>query len=458
MASRSAHVSVRARVTAGATLVLAAALVAGAFLASSLLRRSLTDDVDASLENRLDQVYGLTVAGELTAVLVPRNTDLAQLQVIDEGGDVIAATPGLAPGTRLDIVGRPAPGDEVRRTVDGSRFGSKAGEDYRLIAQTFAGTRPVTVYAITSFASAARALANLRVGMAIGLLLIVALAAAVIWWVTGRALRPVDAMRAEVDRIQATDLSRRVTPAGTGSEVDRLGATLNHMLDRVEDAADRQRLFAASASHELRSPLSAIRTELEVGLAYPDRADWPHIAADALVEVDRLETLARDLRDLTGARAGAADGEPVDLGSVVAEEVGRRQPERDVRYVTTVASVLVAVDRPRLSGVVRNLFDNAERHAATTIEVTLDVGGATAELTVANDGRPVPAEMRERIFEPFTRLDEARSLDEGGSGLGLAIARSVALAAGGTLVALDDDRGATFRLRLPTVAEAPPGG
>ena len=213
--------------------------------------------------------------------------------------------------------------------------------------------------------------------MAIGLPLIVALAGFLIWWVTGRALRPVEAMRAEVDRIQATDLSRRVARPATGSEVDRLGATLNRMLDRLEDAADRQQLFAASASHELRSPLSAIRTELEVGLAYPDRADWPHIADDALVEVDRLEALARDLRALTGARSAAVGGGPTDLGDVVREEVARRQPDRGVRYVTTVSSATVAVDRTSLSGVVRNLFDNAERHAATTIAVGLEVAGAT---------------------------------------------------------------------------------
>ncbi len=106
---------------------------------------------------------------------------------------------------------------------------------------------------------------------------------------------------------------------------------------------------------------------------------------------------------------------------------------------------------------VRNLFDNAERHAATTIAVGLEAIGTNAELTVANDGQPIPAEMGERIFEPFTRLDEARSLDDGGRGLGLAIARSVALAAGGTLVALDDDHGARFRLTVPTVPNVPAG-
>jgi signal transduction histidine kinase len=129
--------------------------------------------------------------------------------------------------------------------------------------------------------------------------------------------------------------------------------------------------------------------------------------------------------------------------------VARRQPRPDVRYVTTGATAAAAIDPTRAAQVVRNLFDNAERHAASRIAVDVTADGDTVTLTVANDGPPIPAEMRERIFEPFTRLDEARSLDAGGSGLGLAIARTVVVAAGGTLVAVDDDRGATFRTTLP---------
>jgi signal transduction histidine kinase len=451
VSGRSSLFSVRARVTAGATIVLAVALIVAAVIANGLLRRALTDDVDASLENRLDQVVALTVEGRLTAVLVPTGQDLSQLQVIDNSDRVIAATPGLAPGTRLDVIERPDDGKETRATVDGSRIGGKAGDDYRLIARTIAGgSQSVTVYAITSLATAQRAEAHLRLGILIGLPLVVVLAAWLIWFVTGRALAPVDKMRKEVDQIQATDLTRRVSPAGGDSEIDRLGATLNHMLERLQDASARQQVFAASASHELRSPLSAIRTELEVGLAYPDRADWPKIAGDSLVEVDRLETLARDLRLLTAARSPAgAPTEPCDVWAVVTDEIARRQPERGVRYATTGAGTRVAIDRTRTAQVVRNLFDNAERHAASTIAVDVAANGDTVTLTVANDGAPIPAELRERIFEPFTRLDEARSLDAGGSGLGLAIARTVVVAAGGTLVALDDERGATFRATLP---------
>src|SRR5262245_50271829 len=257
VAARSSRFSVRARVTAFATLILAVALAVGAVVANRLLVRALIDDVDASLENRLDQVIALTIEGRLTAVLVPNGQDLAQLQVIDPDGRVIAATPGLAPGARLDVIDRPQAGREERATVDGSRIGGKAGDDYRLIARTISGgEQSVTIYAVTSLATATRAESHLRLGMALGLPLVIALAAWLIWFVTGRALAPVDQMRAEVDQIQATDLTRRVSPAGGDSEIDRLGATLNHMLERLEDAADRQKLFAASASHELRSPLS----------------------------------------------------------------------------------------------------------------------------------------------------------------------------------------------------------
>jgi signal transduction histidine kinase len=452
----SSRLSVRARVTIGATLVLGIALVVAALAASGLLRRSLTDDVDASLENRLDQVIALTVEGRLSAVLVPTGQDLAQLQVIRPDGHVIAATPGLAPGSRLDVVARPTADRETRATVDGSRFGGKAGDAYRLVARTITGGgQSVTIYAVTSFATATRALDHLRLGLVIGVPLVVALAAWLIWRVTGRALAPVEAMRAEVDQIQATDLTRRIGAAGGGSEIDRLATTLDHLLDRLQDAAARQQVFAASASHELRSPLSAIRTELEVGLAYPDRADWPSIATDSLVEVERLEALARDLRLLTAVPAAVRPtAARCDVWAVITDEIGRRQPDRDVRYVTSGGPATIPADRTDIAKVVRNLFDNAERHAATTITVGVATGADGVVLTVANDGTPIPPTMRERIFEPFTRLDEARSLDEGGSGLGLAIARAVVNGAGGHLVALDDDRGATFRATFPRPPDA----
>ena len=214
--------------------------------------------------------------------------------------------------------------------------------------------------------------------------------------------------------------------------------TLNRMLDRLEEAASRQELFAASASHELRSPLSAIRTEVEVALAYPDRAEWQAIGQDLLVEVTRLEELSRDLRTLTRSRSAVSTvARPFDLAELVASEVVRRRPVRPIHLGAERVVSMVVADRDGVVRVVRNLLDNAERHAASEIrvEVTAEAGGVT--LVVANDGEPIPVGMHERIFDAFTRLDEARTLDAGGSGLGLAIARLVMQSNGGTLVAAE---------------------
>jgi signal transduction histidine kinase len=285
----------------------------------------------------------------------------------------------------------------------------------------------------------------------IGLPLPVVLAAWLIWRVVARALAPVDAMRAEVDRIEATDLSGRVRAGSSDDEIAKLGLTLNRMLDRLEDAASRQALFAAAASHELRSPLSAIRTELEVGLAYPDRTEWPRVAADSLIEVARLEELTRDLRTLTRSRSMEASvARPIDLGAVVAEQVAIRRSAGGVHYRTELTTGEIAADADAVVRVIRNLFDNAERHAASEILVTVSSDPTGVTLVVANDGPAIAADERERIFEPFMRLDEARSLDVGGSGLGLAIARSIMTAIGGSITAVEIAHGAQFKVSFPS--------
>ena len=257
-------------------------------------------------------------------------------------------------------------------------------------------------------------------------------------------------MRAEVDRIEAADLSGRVQAGSSDDEIAKLGLTLNRMLDRLEEASRRQQLFAAAASHELRSPLSTIRTELEVGLAYPDRAEWPKVAEDSLIEVARLEELTRDLRILTRSRSmQVAAALPIELADVVRAEVALRRPEREIRYLTDLATAHVSADPDAVVRVLRNLFDNAERHAVGQIRVVVAEDRDDVTLSVMNDGPVIPTEDLERIFEPFMRLDEARSLDAGGTGLGLAIARSIMTALGGSIVAVDNAHGAEFRATFP---------
>jgi signal transduction histidine kinase len=430
------------------------ALVVGALAAAGLLQRALSSDAESLLIDRVDEVETLTSEGLLPPVLEATGREVGQVQVVDASGVVVAVTPGLAVTTRLDVIAAPPVGKQTMATVDGEAIAGLPGRQYRVVARTVQSVAgPLTIYAVTSLDSAHRAERYLRNALLIGLPLQVALAAWLISRVVARALAPVDSMRAEVDRIEAADLSGRVRASSSDDEIAKLGLTLNRMLDRLEEASTQQQLFAAAASHELRSPLSTIRTELEVGLAYPDRTEWPKVAEDSLIEVARLEELTRDLRLLTRSRSMQGSvSRPIELSDLVAAEVALRRPERGIGYRTDFTTAEIDADPDAVVRVVRNLFDNAERHAAGEIRVVVAGDPNTVTLSVANDGPPIPVDDHERIFEPFMRLDEARSLDIGGSGLGLAIARSIMTALGGSIVAVAVDQGAEFRATFPSPA------
>jgi signal transduction histidine kinase len=243
--------------------------------------------------------------------------------------------------------------------------------------------------------------------------------------------------------------------------LDRLAATLNGMLDRISASDAIRRQFLADASHELRSPLASARTMLEVGLTYPELTDWPETASDVMVEVQRLQGLAGELLALARAEGGerALQREVVELGALVREEVQRTGDARVTLSIATSAAV--SIDKALVVRLLRNLLDNARRHAQSRITVNVagripgsDLHQATVQ--VHNDGDEIPADQREKIFEPFTRLDNARARDEGGAGLGLSIARRIAEVHGGTLMVVDTTRGAAFLLTLPLASEPAP--
>ena len=233
---------------------------------------------------------------------------------------------------------------------------------------------------------------------------------------------------------------------------------MNDMLERVDDAAQRQRRFVADASHELRSPLTRIRTELEVDLAHPDQADLLATHASVLDETIGLQRLADDL--LLVARADEGDvgeprREPVDLDDIVLRVARRLRADDRVRVdLTGVGAGRVVGDPDLLARLVGNLADNAVRHAPSAVD--LRSGRATTARSCSpshDDGPGVPAAERERIFERFARVDGARSPSTGGTGLGLAIARDIAEQHGGTLVLDPTATGARFVLTLPAAAQ-----
>ena len=260
---------------------------------------------------------------------------------------------------------------------------------------------------------------------------LVALVALVAWWLVGHALRPVEAIRAQVDEISGTTIHRRVPEPASGDEIGRLARTMNAMLGRLEAAATRQRQFVSDASHELRSPVTAIRADLEVALAEGDGADWPGVATAVLSEESRLEALLADLLILAAGDEApppppVGTGPAVDLADLARAEARRPHAVPVTAGVTGLHPTTVTGSGEQLARVVTNLVDNAARHAQGRVAVGVTGDGRRVRLTVDDDGPGVPEADRERVFERFTRLDDARARDAGGTGLGLAVVRSIA--------------------------------
>lgn len=271
-----------------------------------------------------------------------------------------------------------------------------------------------------------------------------------------RALATVDAITGELSSITATDLSRRVTVPRFRDEIRRLAEAANQTLDRAETAVEQQRRFASDVSHDLRTPLTAMRTEVEAALLHPEEADWAATGEAVLDSVDRLQALVADLLQVARLDAGVAQPklERTDLAALVARELDSRQRKVDVRRALS-PGVIVVCDRLDLSRLLNNLLDNCERHAVSAIRVTVYRERGNAVLEVLDDGPGIPPELREVVFQRFARLDAARSKDEGGTGLGLSIARQIAQTHDGTLTIEDSPIGARFVLRLPLAAPGP---
>jgi signal transduction histidine kinase len=291
----------------------------------------------------------------------------------------------------------------------------------------------------------------LRITLLIAFPLLVALLAAVTWRVLGAALRPVEALRSGAEEITGGARPGRLPVPDSGDEIHRLAVTLNDMLHRLDAARARQRAFVADAAHELRSPLTNMRTELEVAQRLPDTTDWPALSADLLTDVERLGRLVDDLlllarADDAATRPARAPAERVELGGLLSE-VAARYP--GVRYDRPDQPVETVGDRDALGRIVANLLDNAVRHAGQVVELGVAADGAYQMITVSDDGPGIAAADRERVFQRFTRLDDGRARDAGGSGLGLAIVRELVRRHDGTVTLGDAEPGLRVEVRLP---------
>jgi signal transduction histidine kinase len=286
----------------------------------------------------------------------------------------------------------------------------------------------------------------------VGLPLVLLLVGGTTWLVATRALAPVDRIRREVDQITSERLDRRVPEPRSRDEVHRLATTMNRMLGRLEDSRERQHRFLADASHELRSPLASIRQAAEVARAHPAALPEGELADVVLEESDRMQKLVEQLLLLTRSNESAPTRghHDVDLDDLALAEATRVRRTGLAVETSGVGPGRVRGDRAALAGVVRNLVDNATRHADRSVAVAVRELGNAVELVVEDDGAGIPEPHRQRVFERFVRLDEARARDAGGSGLGLAIVKEITAAHGGTVTATSSALGgARFVVRLP---------
>ncbi|MFG6191329.1 sensor histidine kinase [Nonomuraea sp. JJY05] len=373
------------------------------------------------------------------------NFDLRGIQVVDSTGRVVASTPNLDGKPRLTTV-VPDPNSPSRTDVlcrlpqlDGDCHITAAVRVYYEAGDWFVYAYDSTVpwYIHPSV---------------IAVLIVVSVALVAITWfgvskVVARTLVPVNQITRRLNDIGYGDETMRVPVPENAEEIKALAEAANHTLARLEVAMEQQRRFASDASHDLRSPITAMRAELEAAMLAPEENDWRETCDKLMASVNRLQNIVADLLTLAKLEAGAPSRlESVDLAELVAAETTR---PRSKKIVTALQpGVVVTGDRLKLARLLTNLLDNAERHAESTIIVTLR-RNEQAVLEVLDDGAGIAPDQREVVFRRFTRLDASRSRDAGGTGLGLPIAREIAQAHRGTLRIEDSDTGARFVLRLP---------
>lgn len=428
--------SVRFRVTLVATGLFAVALILASFGLVERVRNNLEDEIRKTNNEQLN-----AVAQQLQRGVDPNSVDVPN-------------RPGGIPSIRIERRERGERDDDLNRGPN-SPFATLPANDPRVRAQrrlTLAsGT--VTLVAERSLTEVTTTTDRINDSLTLGVPFLIVLMGLMTWWLTGRALRPVEQIRSEAAAITGSTIHKRVPEPTTNDEIGRLARTMNSMLDRLEESSQRQRRFVSDASHELRSPIATIRAQLEVAKRRGADADWPAVADRILAEDARLENAVTDLLDLARAEEGENIDAVVDIDEIVLTEADRYQSSEIVD--TTIDTHKVSAGRARgnpaqCTRIVRNLLDNACRHAKSKVAVSLTTEQEFVVLTVDDDGPGIPLADRDRVFDRFTRLDEGRSRDAGGMGIGLAMVRTIADRHGGSVTIGDAPLGgARFVVRLP---------
>jgi signal transduction histidine kinase len=400
--------SLRIRLTLLASAVIAVVLAAATVLLVLLFQRSLTNNSDELSQSRAADLLYLAERNELPESITTVGED-GIAQVVDAQGTVLVSSSDVEDHPPITSVW-PEDDDDAVGVVVKDAPDEEETEDYRVwVLRGDTPSGPVVAIVGMSPENISESVASLIRNLAIALPLILVALICLVWVFVGRTLRPVEA------------------------------------------AAVRQRAFVADASHELQSPLASFRAQLEVALEHPAGTDWESTARDLLADSDRMERLVRDLLFLARQEEATAPARLVDLDDVVLEESARlRTRSSKVIDTSGVSAAPVRGSVDDLTRLVRNLLDNAERHADSKVVVATWTTADGVRLTVTDDGPGVPPEHQQRLFERFYRVDESRGPDSGSTGLGLAIVKAVAERHGGSVELTPWRPGAQFGVHLPS--------
>jgi heavy metal sensor kinase len=451
-------VPIRTRLTVTFS-ILVAMVLSGAGL---FIYLQLSHEVNRSIDQQLDaRARGLVASIKVAG---PAAGDQARLVHSDEVFAEVVRADGTVLDSSPSLVGRSV----LRRSVLARlhaplRFRSVVSSPSETLEARFLAVRaPGGLIAIvgTSLQDANETLHHLRVLLLIGVPAAVFLTTAIIWFLSGSALRPVERMRAEAAAISVSEPERKLPVPATGDEIERLGRTLNELLDRMHQAFERERRFVDDASHELRTPLSILNTEIELALRRSRTpAELEAALRNAGEQSDRLIKLSRDLLVLASAdrKQLPVHKERAKLDSLVTaavEELSDMATRSGIALETDVGVVAgdVNVDPDRIRQALRNVIENAIRHTPRGGQVSVSVrtDDGMYRVAVADTGTGFPAGFIGRAFDPFARVDYGRSRSEGGTGLGLAIVKAITEAHGGSVEAENrPSGGAVVSLSLP---------
>ncbi|MCW3816356.1 HAMP domain-containing histidine kinase [Micromonospora sp. DR5-3] len=445
------RLGVRLRSALAAAVVVALAFAVGAAAFVYVARADLAGNVDAAARQRAAEVASAVAAGDQTAIaqtLKPSPGEQTLVQILGTSGRVEAASAALAGAAPLSPL-RPRPGEVLHE----QRMLPFADEDpYRVVAEGVAvGSGTTIVLVAQSLRPVNESTEAVAAILAAGLPPMLLVVGAAVFLFVGRSLQAVEAIRRRVAGITARDLHARVPVPTAHDEVAALAETMNSMLDRLDTAAASQRRFVADASHELRSPLATLQAGLDRLALAPLTGTTPELVGLLRDEAERLGRLVSDLLllariDEHGPTRRHDDVDLDDLAYTERSRIAARRPDLTVR--AHLAPVRVAGDAHDLSRALRNLTDNAARHARSQVSLEVSVHDGWGCVEVGDDGPGVPEDQRERIFDRFVRLDDSRARADGGSGLGLPITREIIAAHGGTVQVVPGP-GMTVRVLLP---------